>query len=522
MLESFNVSNEMKYQKLSPEEQSQRGILGRLTGPIADFKNPTRNGRRYTEKLWEKVFNNPIIKEKLDNRCLFGELGHPADRQEIDMEKIAICLAEVPKKGTDGKLYGIFDILSTPNGRILKALCDYGCKIGVSSRGTGDTFTDYDGGETVEEDSYDCECWDAVIIPAVKDARMVLIKESLETGKTLKKVLQEELENSSEDDRRVMTQTLEELEIDYTTNQENEENIPEKVDNIDVTNEESQAANDDGAETIQALQEALKREKDLEKEIKSLQEKLSVCYTKEARYSNALGLIKNQLEEAKTTNLKLESQISTLNESIEAEKEVVKNKDQEIRELNEKLSKSSSRRKALVEDVSNKDAIISKHVTKIKSLETLCESHTKKQTELENANKKLTEELKDVKKDSQIIRGQATAATQRAQQLVEKYKNIAKTAVDKYIASKAHSLGISVSDIKGRLNENYSFNDIDRVCEDLQKYKLAVNSLPFGVAQKPASTVRMKIKESKETIYAEDETFNADDNIDATLLNIVK
>ena len=59
-----------------------------LVGPIADSVNPTRNGRRYSGELWEKVFKNPIMQEKIENRVCFGELGHPADRTETDMEKI--------------------------------------------------------------------------------------------------------------------------------------------------------------------------------------------------------------------------------------------------------------------------------------------------------------------------------------------------------------------------------------------------------------------------------------------------
>ena len=178
MLETMN-SDVCKYTKLSKEEQEKRGILGRLVGPIADSNKPTRNGRRYTAELWKKVFENPIMQEKIKNRCCFGELGHPADRTETDIEKVAICLAEEPTTGKDGKLYGVFDILSTPNGRLLKTLCDYGCNIGVSSRGSGDTYTDMSGNEIVDPDTYECECWDAVLIPAVKEARMTVVNESL-------------------------------------------------------------------------------------------------------------------------------------------------------------------------------------------------------------------------------------------------------------------------------------------------------------------------------------------------------
>lgn len=216
MLESFNTGK-FTYKRLSLEEQKSRGILGRLTGIIADTTGATRNGRKYSSELWENVFKNPIIKEKIANRCMFGELGHPTDREEVDMEKIAICLAEQPKKGSDGKLYGVFDILSTPNGKLLKTLCDYGCNIGVSSRGSGDLYTDENGDESVDPDTYNCECWDAVLVPAVESARLSYVTESLDTvkrNKTLRQKLTEELEKAPEDEKNIMEESLANLDID--------------------------------------------------------------------------------------------------------------------------------------------------------------------------------------------------------------------------------------------------------------------------------------------------------------------
>ena len=310
MLESYNLNKELEYHKLSPEEQASRGILGRLKGVIADFKNPTRNGRKYTEQLWEKTFNDPIMQEKINNKCLFGELGHPAYRSEVDMEKIAICLAETPKKGTAGKLYGIFDILATPCGKILKTLCDYGCNIGVSSRGNGDTFTDYDGQETVDADTFECECWDAVLLPAVKEARLKLVNESLNTDKIkLKKALCEALESANDEDKQIMKNKLEELNIDYSTEQE--DNNPEKVDNISV-NEENEKASDAGEPLVNALQEALKDKQNLEEQLTSLQEKLSVSYAKEAELKESISKYKfavQSLTEAAKKVSPLENQI---------------------------------------------------------------------------------------------------------------------------------------------------------------------------------------------------------------------
>ena len=45
------ISEGVKYQRLTEEEKKSRGILGRLVGVCADFINPTRNGRKYSEQL---------------------------------------------------------------------------------------------------------------------------------------------------------------------------------------------------------------------------------------------------------------------------------------------------------------------------------------------------------------------------------------------------------------------------------------------------------------------------------------
>lgn len=224
MLESMN-SNTLEYQKLSKDEMQRRGILGRLVGVCADFAGPTRNGRKYPEKLWENVFNDPIMKERIDNGVCYGELGHPLDREETDMEKVALCMAGQPKKGSDGKLRAVFDILDTPNGRILKSLCDYGSTIGISSRGSGDLETDFDGNESVNPDSYVCEGFDAVLIPAVKEARLQYVSEALDKkryNKTLRQKLTESIKKEDESNQKVIQESLNALGINLNESNTNE------------------------------------------------------------------------------------------------------------------------------------------------------------------------------------------------------------------------------------------------------------------------------------------------------------
>ena len=214
MLESLK-HEDLQFQELSPEEKESRGILARLTGPIASFTKGTRNGRKYSDKLWEKAFDSPIVKELFKNGGLPGELQHPEDRSETDPTKIAIMMPEPPKKDSKGHLVASVDILDTPCGQIAYQLGKYGFKFGISSRGEGDLIQDFSGEESVDPDTYTLNAFDLVLIPACEDARLQF-NESLNTksNNKLKTILSEALNNASETDRKIMEEALDELNID--------------------------------------------------------------------------------------------------------------------------------------------------------------------------------------------------------------------------------------------------------------------------------------------------------------------
>ena len=185
-------------------------ILGVLEGPVADFIHPTRNGRHYSEELWENVLKNPLVQEQFKNGGIVGELDHPADRDDICTEKVAIIMPEPPVK-KDGQYYGKFNILDTPCGRIVYTLAKAGFKLGVSSRGTGDV-DEYT--EEVDPSTYEFTCFDVVLLPAVESARMNLVTEGLDTKKVnYKKLLKEDINNSKEEVREMMRETLDHIGI---------------------------------------------------------------------------------------------------------------------------------------------------------------------------------------------------------------------------------------------------------------------------------------------------------------------
>ena len=199
----------LKLQPLTEEEKERRHILGRWYGPIATCLESTRNGRKYNRQLWEKALNDELFHEKLDNKCLFLELGHPADREETDMRQVCACIPEMPKI-INGDLCACVDILDTPNGRILKTLCDYGFIPGISSRGSGDVMAN----DEVDPETFFLECFDVVAIPAVKKARLSMCESLDNNSVSLKRALTESFNKASEEDKAIMKETLENLNID--------------------------------------------------------------------------------------------------------------------------------------------------------------------------------------------------------------------------------------------------------------------------------------------------------------------
>ena len=199
----------LKLQPLTEEEKARRHILGRWYGPIATCTESTRNGRRYNRELWERAIGDDLFHEKIANKCLFLELGHPMDREETDMSKVCACIPELPKIINDD-LCACVDILDTPNGRILKTLCDYGFIPGVSSRGSGDVMPNND----VDPETFFLETFDVVAVPAVKKARLSMCESLDKNTMSLKKALNESFNKASEEDKIIMKETLENLDID--------------------------------------------------------------------------------------------------------------------------------------------------------------------------------------------------------------------------------------------------------------------------------------------------------------------
>ena len=523
--------------KLNEDAKPRKGCLGRLEGICADFRNPTRNGRLYPLQLWKNVFNDPIFKESLESKTLLGELDHPEDRLEVLAGEACIVMTDYRIDEDEGVVYAGFDILDTPRGKILKTLLDYGCVMGVSSRGQGDISNTSDG-EVVDADTYDFACFDVVTTPAVEKARQNVvesvkktkcfvesIKQQISEAETIgdlnaiKRVvnltqsaesdsLLESIQNKCDSIKEGKTITSDSKELHNT---EIVENVT-KVDNTQTTNNQS-------AKTIREQKELFSCLNDMRKQIFAYKHResrlLKVIESKDLQITK-LESCKEQLTSSKYVNGKLQRQVERLqnysNKQATMFKESVNTKKKQLSDLNNvltdttaELDNTNSRLSRITEKYNNatksintlqqelysKDSHIKKldnvvrtKDDKINSLQESVKSYKHKIStnentiaQLNNEIQSLNEKLQTLVTDMNISEQESTKTAGQMELEINQYTEL----VD--------SLHNQVNTLKSELNESSTNkkkleNRINKLNEQLSMYQqnyVNTKSRQFGI-----------------------------------------
>ena len=137
-----------------------------LSGVIQRCGVPNGNGRIYTEGVLKREID--LYQKLVEESRALGELDHP-ESNIVNLATVSHKMTEVWMEDND--VYGKLQVLDTPSGKILRALVEGGCKIGISSRGTG-TLSEGPRGSVVNED-FQLICFDMVSEPSTSGAFMM-------------------------------------------------------------------------------------------------------------------------------------------------------------------------------------------------------------------------------------------------------------------------------------------------------------------------------------------------------------
>lgn len=496
----------------SVNDGSGRKYLGRLKGICAECDVPTRNGRVYSRKLWEKVIGSDTFKEYLDSKCLYGELNHPEERLETDIKEVAIALSDI-EITPEGPVNATFDILDTPNGRILKSLCEYGSKLGVSSRGGGDVLNR--GGESVvDEDSYEFVAFDVVCLPAVKKARPSVVESVEYKGKvkSLTESIETEIANiTTKAELESVKRILENIEMP------NKDSIIESIGNKMAT----LAGEADSATLLEDLNKSIEQSSILEKEKAELLEKVSAGTTREMalredvkKTKSAMRTITEKFDKANALLARANKALSESNNQVQALTQQNEKAERRITMLSEKLQSAKANAR-LTEEFEKQADMLVESSDRIRMLTSDLKEAKQLVSKLQNANTVLESE----KKDSSISASRTTKQLTEAVATNNKLQKANNELVEAYILVKCTERGLDRKLVIESCKGVKTLAEINNILEQMSDYKLRVGSLPLELGS------RVSVKTNIVTESTRKRSTNPDDdNLESAskLLNSIK
>jgi hypothetical protein len=155
---------DLKYDKNVIKEQKEKKepIIVPALLQRADASN--QNERVYPMEILQREVVN-YQKAVGEGRAL-GELDHP-DSSVVSLGNVSHVIREMWWEGKE--FMGKVEILNTPKGKIAQDLMEAGVKLGISSRGVGETRKNEDGYDVVDE-SFMLIAFDLVSEPSTHEA----------------------------------------------------------------------------------------------------------------------------------------------------------------------------------------------------------------------------------------------------------------------------------------------------------------------------------------------------------------
>ena len=147
-----------------------------IEGIFLQANRKNRNGRVYPLEIMEREVER-YIKEVVDQKRGYGELGHPAGPQ-INLDRVSHIITNLKRDGDN--FIGKAALAETPMGNIAKGLLKSGASLGVSSRGMGSLTPDKSGTMVVGPDFHLATAADIVADPSAPDAFVKGIMEGVE------------------------------------------------------------------------------------------------------------------------------------------------------------------------------------------------------------------------------------------------------------------------------------------------------------------------------------------------------
>ena len=428
------------------------GCLGQLSGPIADWSEGTRNGRMYSRDLWVKVFDTPWVQEALETKSLFGEADHPDERLESKISCAAVVMTDYEFVDEQSTLYGWFDILDTPSGRILRTLAEYGTKLGVSSRGRGKIIT-RGGKQVVEESSYLFGGFDIVALPAVKKARQDFVAEGLELDNLYNSIEEQINECQTTSELSIIRNVLESSEI---------KGLDNYISLIEARSNELGSSSD-------AIVEKLTND------LQMSYSELNRVKKSRSRSRSRIDAINEDNELMERENIKILTDLVDENSKLKSELVL---KDQLINSNDENLEEEVNLINGRLEELTEENKELIKENRSLNKLKSRYDTLEESNKSLKTKVRQLSLDLKSEDELNTELTNQYNELVDVANSAFEDYEK----ALESYLELRCNqSSDLSPEQAHRLLPETYTIEDIDRVVRDQENLRRRMSKLPISV-----------------------------------------
>lgn len=503
----------LKYIKESGITKDGKHYIGRIEGPAVDFTQPTRNGNFYCLQLWKNVENSDDFIEGMNTHTIFGEADHPEERLETSIKEIAVCLRKFEIREDEGIVWCSFDILNTPNGRIVKELLDYGSQLGVSSRGAGDEVEEKSTDEMIyiDPDTFLFVAFDVVIMPAVTKARQTRVEsKSYKDSTRLVESIQKEIDNATS-----------KQELNTIKNIIENQNIPGTDSLLESLNKKLDDKSEDDVlmNLTNDLSTLTSENEKLENTVKRLQESLSASEARVQSLNNLLHSkisnsrkLRNFIKENKRYISSLESDIIECNDQNSDYYSLIESLRRQINSLehkNSRLEESCQRSQSELSEANKKLDLVN---SRSKLAVSTSQNYLNESRNLKSTNKSLNESLTVLRKQLSESRDRAKSLEESNAKLMkysESYKKTLHSYMEGYVLAKSRQTGISVKTLTSKLPKNPSVKDIDSVVESLLDRRARMNRMPVNLTEGLLVDPKIEVSdEDKQTIDILNKTFN--------------
>lgn len=385
--------NRLKTSKVTSADITRPNVIGTFEGKCADASIENSNQMTLGPELWDVLFNSEEYKTALENRHYIGFLGHPEDPGCMDYKDACIIMTEC-HRDDDGQVYGTFDLIDTPVGRVVKSFQDAGVNFGISVRGAGDV----DSNGIVDPDTFIFRGFDLVTFPAYSDAipSFTEIAASKDLNKQVKyKAVCAAIEHNLHDiDSVKAIETLQSqfsiTSSQYKTLETRKATILCDTKTLDISKQQL-----DGITALYL--DAIKANKQLQTQLKSVKHTLNYDLHKAQRQLYAMKRItSSQLTDARTSidklykmhnedikaNKQLQSQLKSIKGSnllykqqMDTHKQANEDKDNLIADLQAQLDETVNNSKQMQQAASNRDSKIDNLKSEIASATKLLEEY---------------------------------------------------------------------------------------------------------------------------------------------------